>query len=405
MRLRICFVLLLLALTAPLHAAVETLPPLQLFIDLTPAGTTLRPPPGVYGGPVVIERAIVIDGQGQVTVDGQGAGTVIRIRADDTELRGLHIRGSGSSHDALDAGLAVEADGTLIEDNDIDDVLFGIVLSQGDGNVIRGNRVSSRPGPATLRGDGIRLWFSRDNRIEGNRLRQVRDMVFTNSPHNLVVGNRVEEGRMAMELIFSPGVEITGNHFSGNEHGVVAIYSDSLHIHHNRIEHQSTLTGSALAVKGSSQTRIEHNEILDCAVGLTANSPTFPENILYLRENRFAYNDVAMYFYGEKGGHVVHGNRFEGNFQQVAVTGPTSALGNDWRGNYWQDYTGFDRDGDGTGDTPYTLYLFSERIWLDRAMAKFFRGTPMLELIDLVERLAPFSEPKLIMSDPEPRLR
>jgi nitrous oxidase accessory protein len=405
MRLRICIGLLLLVLTASLHAAAETLPPLQLFIDLTPAGTTLRPPPGVYGGPVVIDRAIVLDGQGQVTVDGQGSGTVIRVRADDSELRGLQIRGSGSSHDALDAGLAIEADGVLIEEIDVDDVLFGIVLSQGDGNVIRNNRISSRPGPATLRGDGIRLWFSRDNRIEGNHLRQVRDMVFTNSPDNQVVGNHVEDGRMAMELIFSPGVEIADNHFSGNEHGVVAIYSDSLHIHHNRIEHQSTLTGSALAVKGSSQTRIEHNEILDCAVGLTANSPTYPENILYLRENRFAYNDVAMYFYGEKGGHVVHGNRFEGNFQQVAVTGPTSALGNDWRGNYWQDYTGFDRDGDGTGDTPYTLYLFSERIWLDQTMAKFFRGTPMLELIDLVERLAPFSEPKMIMSDPEPRLR
>ncbi len=405
MRLWICFALSLLAVPGPILADDAVLPPLQLFVDLTPAGSTLRPPPGTYGGPVIIKQAITLDGQGQVIVDGQGSGTVLRVRADGAELRGLHIRASGSSHDGLDAGVSIEADGVLLEDNLVDDVLFGIIISQGDGNVVRGNRVSSRSGPATLRGDGIRLWFSRNNLIERNELLQVRDVLLTNSPDNRIVGNRIAGSRMGLELIFSPAVEIAENTLVGNEHGIVAIYSDELHIHHNRIEHQSKLTGSALAVKGSSLTRIEHNDILDCAVGLTANSPTFPENTLTLRGNRFAYNDIAMFFYGEKGGHVIHGNRFVGNFQQVAVTGPTSALANDWRGNYWQDYTGFDRDGDGTGDTPYSLYFFSERIWQDLSMSRFFRGTPMLELIDFVERLAPFSDPKLILRDPEPRMQ
>ena len=397
--------LLVLVLLAHHHITALAAPPLQLFIELTPAGQTLRPVPGTYAGPVVITKPIVIDGMGEVIIDGGGSGTVLVIEADGVVVRNCHITGSGNSHNQVDAAVLVAADNVLIENNLIDNVLFGVHISQGNGNTVRGNTISSRPGDRTLRGEGVRLWYSTENRIEDNQIHGVRDLVFTNSPNNLVMGNTITDSRMGLELVFSPDNEIARNHFSGNDHGIVGIYSDSLNIHHNRIEHQDNLLGSAIAVKGSSQTRIENNEILDCAIGLTANSPVFPENILYLYDNYFAYNDVAMYFYGDRGGHIIHGNRFAGNFQQVAVTGPTSALENDWLGNYWQDYCGFDQDGDGTGDTPYEVYLFAERIWMDRPMAKLFRGSPVLEMIDLAERLAPFSDPKMILQDPKPRVK
>ncbi len=37
-------------------------------------------------------------------------------------------------------------------------------------------------------------------------------------------------------------------------------------------------------------------------------------------------------------------------------------------------------------------------------MTRFFRRSFVLELIDFVERLAPFSEPALILSDLAPRI-
>ena len=149
---------------------------------------------------------------------------------------------------------------------------------------------------------------------------------------------------------------------------------------------------------------IEGNEVLHCAMGLMVNSPVHPENILYLKGNRLAYNDVALYFYGEKGGHVIHDNRLEDNLLQVAVTAYTSALHNDWLGNYWDDYQGFDLDANGRGDTPHVLYLYADRIWMDRPMTSFFRSSPALETIDFVERLAPFSDPDVILRDPSPRV-
>ena len=74
-------------------------------------------------------------------------------------------------------------------------------------------------------------------------------------------------------------------------------------------------------------------------------------------------------------------------------------------GNAWDSYAGFDRDRDGIGDTPYNLYIYADRLWMDTPMARFYRGTPALELVDFAERLAPFSEPKLILQDARPSVK
>ncbi len=393
-----------LVLITVMASVAQAVPPLQLFIDLTSPGKTLNLMPGTYSGPAVITSPITIDGMNEAVIDGGGNGTILTIECDGVVVRNCRLVGSGNSHDQVDAAVLIKADDVVFENNVIEDVLFGVHVSAGNHNIVRGNSITSRPAKLSLRGEGVRLWYSQHNLIADNTIFDTRDLVLTNSPNNVISGNRITNGRMGMELIYSAATEIRDNHLVDNEHGIVGIYSDELHIHHNRIEHQGHLQGSAIAVKASSQIVIEYNGILDCAIGLTANSPTYPENILYVRNNTFAYNDIAMYFYGEKGGHVIHDNVFAGNFQQIAVTGPTSALANDWLGNIWQDYRGFDQDGDGRGDTPYSVYLYSERIWMDRPMAKFFRGSPVMQVIDFAERLAPFSAPWLILEDPSPRM-
>jgi len=87
----------------------------------------------------------------------------------------------------------------------------------------------------------------------------------------------------------------------------------------------------------------------------------------------------------------------------VQVGGTTGGL-NEWRGNYWDDYQGFDRDGDGVGDTPYELYAFADQIWIELPPARFFKTAPVMELLDFLERLAPFSSPELTLKDAKPRV-
>ena len=87
---------------------------------------------------------------------------------------------------------------------------------------------------------------------------------------------------------------------------------------------------------------------------------------------------------------------------QIVVSGGKSANRNVWEGNYWSDYQGFDRDNNNQGDTPYELYAYADRLWQDAPNAQFFKGSPVLETLDFLERLAPFTDPDLLVRDKKP---
>ena len=99
---------------------VHGLKPFQDLVDAAPAGSTLRPPPGNYAGPVVMRKPLVIEGGGQVTIDAGDRGTVFSLEADGAALRGLHLTGSGDSHDTDDSCLDVRGHSNVIENLVVD---------------------------------------------------------------------------------------------------------------------------------------------------------------------------------------------------------------------------------------------------------------------------------------------
>jgi nitrous oxidase accessory protein len=163
------------------------------------------------------------------------------------------------------------------------------------------------------------------------------------------------------------------------------------------------VTGSGIAIKKSAEILAQGNEIVHCAVGILSDSPVGEASKITVKNNRIAHNTAGIQFYGERGGHTLSGNSFEKNLVQVVMFGSGDAKGNSWQGNYWDDYEGFDLDQDGIGDTPYELYIYADRIWIETPQARFFRNAPVLELLDFLERLAPFSLPDLIVRDQSPR--
>ncbi len=380
-------------------------PPMQLYVELTPAGGVLRPEPGHYSGPVVLTRPITIDGQGQVTIDAEGDGSVITIEANNTVLRGLHITNSGDSFDKINSGITLKADQAIIENNHIDNVLFGINVQGSNGNIIRDNKISSKDASPSQRGDGLRMWNSHDNLIEKNIFINVRDLYITNSLTNRFISNEISQSRIGFELVFSHENENIGNSIKNNTRGIVLVYSNDLLLKGNHISHLRSFSGFAMALKECNSVQVLENVILHCSIGISANAPLNPENILTIKNNLFSYNNIALYFYGEKGGHIIHDNHFISNMLDVQASAPPASFFNDWSGNYWDNYAGFDLDNDGYGDTPFELHSWSDRLWVDIPMTQFFRGTPILEALDFLERLTRFSDPKVMLRDSRPKFK
>ncbi|MBL8318035.1 MAG: nitrous oxide reductase family maturation protein NosD [Burkholderiaceae bacterium] len=390
-------------------AAAAIAPPpsaraLQPLIDATPTGATLSLPAGDYLGPATIGKPMVLDGAGVARIVGDGHGSVLAVRADGVTLRGLRIERSGDSTDRIDAGIVLQGRGHVVEHNALDDVLFGIHLQGTNDSLVRNNRVHGKALAPGLRGDALRLWNARRNRIEDNAFERARDLTLINSPDNRLAGNRFRDGRYGLHVVFSPRLAAERNRLEHTGTGIVVLYSPQLVLRGNRVAHALTDGGAGIVLKESDDSTVEGNEVLHCAVGLKLDTPVEGRGSLVVRGNHFAHNIVGLFFYGEAGAGQFDDNRFSHNLTTVAISAPGAGSAHRWRGNQWDEYQGLDLDRNGIGDTPHEVLLWADRIWMERPMATFFRNSPALELLDLLERLAPFTSPVRVLHDPRPRL-
>jgi nitrous oxidase accessory protein len=184
------------------------------------------------------------------------------------------------------------------------------------------------------------------------------------------------------------------------------MYSDGVVVRGNHILHAAGPTGVGIGFKETSDLLIEDNEVMYCASGLYLDlSPLQPETTNRFLNNRIAYNGIGVRFLNDWHGNIFQGNQFADNMTQVFVSGGSTANHNEWQGNYWSDYQGFDRNHDGVGDTPHEIHAYADSIWRDSPYAQFFKGSPLLETLDFLERLVPLSTPELLVRDAAPAMR
>jgi nitrous oxidase accessory protein len=384
---------------------IHGLKPFQDLVDKAAPGSVLKPPPGTYAGPVSIDKPLTIDGGGKVTIDAGDKGTVMVLNAPNSVIRGIRLTGSGDSHDTDDSCLDVRGHHNLVEDVTIDNCLFGIDLKQVNDSVVRGNRIRSKDLELGVRGDGLRLWYSNNNLIEKNEIIDSRDMVAWYAHNNVFRDNLGRRSRYSIHFMFANDNIVERNQFYDNAVGIYFMYTEGGAARGNIISHATGATGMGIGFKEASGTIIEDNEIIYCGIGIGSDlSPFQPDTTIEVKGNRFAYNGIGILFNSETGNNNLRDNIFEGNLTQVSYGGRgDSSAKNFWEGNYWDDYQGFDRNNDGIGDQRHDLYSYADQIWVEMPVARFFRSSPVLELLDFLERLAPFSTPDLILRDEKPR--
>jgi len=228
-------------------------------------------------------------------------------------------------------------------------------------------------------------------------------MVVWYSKDNLIARNTSKGGRYALHFMYSQFNKVEDNVYQDNSVGIFLMYSDSVEVRGNLISHALGATGMGIGFKETSDVTIENNQIIYCATGIYLDlSPFQPDTTNRIIANKIAYNNIALLFHNDWPGNIIKNNQFIGNHSQVAVQGANTARRNVWENNYWDDYAGFDRNHDGIGDTPYEIYAYADQIWMDIPSTQFFKGSAILEVLNFLERLAPFSEPVMILRDSKP---
>lgn len=371
------------------------------------AGDTIRVAPGVYRERLVVERPVTLIGEGWPILDGGGEGNVVEARA-RLVIRGFVVRDSGDRPEREDAGIVVHGAPARIEGNRFEDVLYGIHLKEAAGSLVRGNEIRGKPLPIERRGDGIRLWYSHGTRVVGNTVEGTRDVVLYFSNRLLVQANTIVDGRYGLHTMYSHRGRFLDNRIEGNDVGAFLMYSEGLRLEGNVFADAGGATGMGLGLKDAEDVRVVGNLFVGNAIGVHLdNSPrneTVPNDFV---DNAFVANGAAVRLLPSVRGNRLHGNAFIGNGRPAEVAGGTRSgqVGqNDWRGNHWSEYAGFDKDGDGIGDSPFEHVRLADDL-LDRHPAlTIFSGSPALALLNLLGRFLPLLQPEPVVIDPAPRL-
>jgi len=379
------------------------------LIEAAAPGETVRVPAGRYLGRLTIRTPVVLDGSAGAVIDGEGRGIVVEILAGGVTIRGFTVRGSGSGIDGEPAGIRAEAGPVRIEENLIEDVLFGIDLRNAPDSVIRANRVVGKPFELGRRGDGLRLWWSNGCTVEENVIRETRDAVFWYCEDLTIRGNRVVDGRYGLHFMYSHGTAVRDNILEGNSVGVYLMYSNGITLTDNLLARNRGSSGYGLGLKDCDDVTVLENRILANRVGVYIDrSPFSIDGEGLYRANVIAYNEIGMALTPQTNDNDIVANAFVENEEQVAVHGRGNLSGNrfsgDEGGNYWSDYAGFDLDRDGVGDLPYRATSLFENLLAHEPLLRLFAHGPAQQAVEFTSKALPEIRPEPKFVDPAPRM-
>lgn len=404
----VAILLVLLAAADPLSA--RPMADIEAMIDAAEPGGVVMIPPGVYEGNLIIDKPVVLDGQGRAILDGLEHGTVVEVRAEGVTIRACTIRGSGEHVTGEPAGIRVLAGHAVIESNTIGDTLFGIDLRQAPDSVVRGNRIACKDLEPARRGDGLRLWWSHNCTVEANTVHKTRDMVFWYSEHLHITRNTVTGSRYGLHFMYSHDTVLEGNMLTDNAVGIYLMYSNRITLINNRMLSQRGASGYGIGMKDCDDIVVRGNALLANRVGMFIdNSPSSMGSTGIVESNMIAFNEVGLLATPNTHDVVFTRNAFLENEEPAETNGrgrlTNNTFSRDGIGNYWSDYTGFDLDGDGIGDITYEpRSLFHEMLAVEPNL-RLFVHSPAQQAIEFTARALPELQPKSVLVDPAPLAR
>ncbi|CUS93050.1 nitrous oxide reductase family maturation protein NosD [Candidatus Kryptobacter tengchongensis] len=346
--------------------------------------------PGEYYGNIFIDKPIVLIGIGRPWIKGENWGSTVTVLADSCVINGFKITGGGNLLQKEDSGILLKsASYNKVENNLLEDILFGIYFFASNNNVVRHNTIIGRPYLGIgERGSGLHIWNSRGNLIEENFITKVRDgMYIQEASNNFIRRNYATDLRYGIHYMFSDSNSFEENVFIDNVVGGAVMYSRHIYFKRNIFARNRGFSSYGLLLQSCDYCVAEENYVLDNSIGLHFEGTNY--NVI--RRNLIQNNDLAIVLFASANYDKIYENNFIGNLALIRTIGnpKTTLFSYEGKGNYWDGYLGYDLDDDGVGDVRFRLTNVFEYIQGKYPIIQLYLSSPSAKAIELAERAMP----------------
>lgn len=360
---------------------------------------------GTHAGPLRIDASLTLRATRPSMIQGAGIGDVVTIRAPNVTFEGFEVRGSGDRHDTGDSAVSVEADNVTIRGNKIRESLFGIwVEKAANATIVENDIIGDADHAEARRGDGIRLWYSPNALVAGNRLDGTRDLVVWYARNVRLENNSIANARYGLHLMFAGDSVARDNTITDSSVGIYAMSSRGVEISGNHIQGSRGTSGYAVAFKDADDVDVHDNLLVDNSVGVYLDTTPFtPEGSGRFTRNILVANDAGIMLLPAVSRNEFRDNTFWENQEAVRIHGGHASGGNEWIGNYWSGFVGYDRDGDGISEAPYVADRLFESLADREPRLRVLAYSPLVDAIDAAGNAFPIARPEPKLQDAAPR--
>jgi nitrous oxidase accessory protein len=355
---------------------------------------------GDYTDHVVIDKPLTLRGSMRPTLSGGGSGNVIRVTAQDVTIEGLIIRDSGDDLTAQNAGIYIApgAHRCMVRNNDIVSSLFGLWIEGVDDVQVRDNLITGmRDLLSAARGNGIQLYNTKGAQIIGNNISFTRDGIYVDvSNHALFRGNRMHHLRYGSHYMNS-NYNVWEENISYLNRSGLALMEVRNQIVRNNIAWGNQDHGIMLRTIQDSV--VENNVVAGNGKGFFIYDAEYNT----INGNLVIGNQVGVHLWAGSIHNKVEGNDFVLNQEQIRYVAARDERWGEQKGNYWSNYIGWDRDGNGTGDIPYEANDMVDRLNWKYPYVKLLLNSPAVQTLRVVSRQFPLLRSPSI-TDPKPRM-
>lgn len=369
-------------------------------VERAAAGDTIEIERGHYEAHLRIDKPLTLEGIDRPTLDGGERGDVIRVTSPDVTIEGLIVRDSGADLGAQNAGIYLQpgAHRATVRRNFLVHNLFGLWIEKADDAVIEGNVITGKRELASAqRGNGIQLYDSQRARIVGNHISFARDGIYVDvSNHALFRGNRIHDLRYGTHYMNSNDNVWEDNEAFHNRGGLALMEVRRQVVRRNRAWGN---TDHGIMLRTIQDSIVEGNVV----AGNNRGFFVYDAEYNVIRDNLVIGNRVGAHLWAGSTHNQVEGNDFIDNREQVRYVGARDERWGVERGNYWSNYVGWDRDGNGVGDVPYEANDAVDRLVWRHPLVKLLLQSPAIQTLRLVTRQFPLLRVPSVV-DAKPRM-